>query len=146
MPADIKPVAATSRSADDPRAAGERRKDVPALTVESVTKTYTVRGRDKRRVIAVDDVSFTVTPGAAVALVGASGSGKTTLANMITGSERPTKGSIIFGETAVQRLHASGLRKYHHMVQMVFQDPYGALNPLHTVEYTVMRPCQHVLG
>jgi peptide/nickel transport system ATP-binding protein len=146
MPADIKPVAATSRSADDPRAAGERRKDVPALTVESVTKTYTVRGRDKRRVIAVDDVSFTVTPGAAVALVGASGSGKTTLANMITGSERPTKGSITFGETAVQRLHASGLRKYHHLVQMVFQDPYGALNPLHTVEYTVMRPCQNFLG
>jgi peptide/nickel transport system ATP-binding protein len=46
----------------------------------------------------------------------------------------------------VGRLRAGGLRRYHHQVQMVFQDPYGALNPLHTVEYTVMRPCQNFLG
>ena len=38
------------------------------------------------------------------------------------------------------------VRRYHHQVQMVFQDPYGALNPLHTVEYTVMRPVQNFLG
>ena len=146
MSADINPVATTPRSADDPPAPAEGASGIPPLTVKGVTKIYTVRGRDKRRVTAVDDVSFTVTPGAAVALVGVSGSGKTTLAKMITGSERPTKGSITFGETAVGRLHASGLRKYHHRVQMVFQDPYGALNPLHTVEYTVMRPCQNFLG
>jgi ABC-type glutathione transport system ATPase component len=146
MQADTEPVATTTRSAGEARAAAEGVRAVPPLAVMGVTKIYTVRGRDKRRVTAVDDVSFTVTPGAAVALVGASGSGKTTLAKMITGSERPTKGSITFGEAAVQRLHASGLRKYHHTVQMVFQDPYGALNPLHTVEYTVMRPCQNFLA
>jgi len=38
------------------------------------------------------------------------------------------------------------LRDYHHRVQMVFQDPYGALNPLHTVDYTLTRPCQNFLG
>ena len=94
----------------------------------------------------MDDVSFTVAPGAAVGLVGASGSGKSTLAKMITGSERPTAGAITFGDVSVGRLRAGGLRKLHHQVQMVFQDPYGALNPLHTVEYTVMRPCQNFLG
>ncbi|MEP6696583.1 MAG: ATP-binding cassette domain-containing protein [Pseudonocardiales bacterium] len=95
---------------------------------------------------AVDEVSFTVAPGASIGLVGASGSGKSTLAKMITGSERPTTGSITFGDIDVGRLRSGGLRTYHTKVQMVFQDPYGALNPLHTVEYTVMRPCQNFLG
>jgi peptide/nickel transport system ATP-binding protein len=119
---------------------------VPALTVSNVSKGYRVRGRDRRKVTAVDDVSFTIAPGAAVGLVGASGSGKSTLARLITGSERPSAGSITFGPTNVGRLRAGGLRRLHHQVQMVFQDPYGALNPLHTVEYTVMRPCQNFLG
>jgi peptide/nickel transport system ATP-binding protein len=119
---------------------------VPALTLTGVSKVYRVRGRDRKTVTAVDDVSFTVAPGAAVGLVGASGSGKSTLAKMITGSERPTGGSITFGDTSVGRLRAGGLRQLHHQVQMVFQDPYGALNPLHTAEYTVMRPCQNFLA
>jgi ABC-type glutathione transport system ATPase component len=120
--------------------------DVPALTVTGVSKVFHVRGRGRRTVTAVDDVSFAVAPGAAVGLVGASGSGKSTLAKMITGSERPTSGEITFGDTSVGKLHAGGLRQLHRRVQMVFQDPYGALNPLHTVEYTVMRPCQNFLG
>jgi ABC-type glutathione transport system ATPase component len=120
--------------------------DVPSLVVDHVTQTYRIRGRGHRTLAAVDDVSFTIAPGAAVGLVGASGSGKTTLARMITGSERPTSGSITFGDIAVHRLHAAGLRRYHQRVQMVFQDPYGALNPLHTVAYTIARPCQNFLG
>jgi ABC-type glutathione transport system ATPase component len=119
---------------------------VPPLTVSGVSKIYRVRGRNRKTVTAVDDVSFAVAPGAAVGLVGASGSGKSTLAKMITGSERPTSGEIMFGDVSVGRLRSGGLRRLHHRVQMVFQDPYGALNPLHTVEYTVMRPCQNFLG
>jgi ABC-type glutathione transport system ATPase component len=119
---------------------------VPPLTVSGVSKVYQVRGRNRRTVTAVDDVSFAVAPGAAVGLVGASGSGKSTLAKMITGSERPTSGEIMFGDVPIGRLRSGGLRDLHHRVQMVFQDPYGALNPLHTVEYTVMRPCQNFLG
>jgi peptide/nickel transport system ATP-binding protein len=117
------------------------------MVLTSVTKRYRARGPERRKtLLAVDDVSFTVAPGAAVALVGASGSGKSTIAGMITGSFRPTSGTIRFGDTAVERLRSRGLRRYHHDVQMVFQDPYGALNPLHTVGYTVSRPCRNFLG
>jgi ABC-type glutathione transport system ATPase component len=117
------------------------------MVLEQVTKQYRARGRDRgKKVAAVDDVSFTVAPGAAVALVGASGSGKSTIAGLITGSIRPTSGTIRFGDTEVSRLRSRGLRRYHHDVQMVFQDPYGALNPLHTVGYTVSRPCRNFLG
>ena len=112
---------------------------VPALTLTGVSKVYRVRGRDRKTVTAVDGVSFTIAPGAALSLVGASGSGKSTLAKMITGSERPTAGTITFGDVAVGRLRAGGLRRLHRQVQMVFQDPYGSLHPNQTVEYTVMR-------
>ena len=128
------------------RSAPHQASTVPPLVVTGVSKVYTVRGRGKGKFTAVDDVSFTIAPGAAVGLVGASGSGKSTLAKMITGSERPTSGSIRFGDRAVEGLHGGGLRTYHSRVQMVFQDPYAALNPLHTVAYTVMRPCQNFLG
>jgi peptide/nickel transport system ATP-binding protein len=121
---------------------------VPPLSVQHVSKTYTVRHRDRgrRKVTAVQDVSFDIAPGAAIGLVGASGSGKSTLAKMITGSERPTDGRITFGDIDIGHLHARGLRRLHRRVQMVFQDPYGALNPLHTVRYTLGRPCQNYLG
>jgi peptide/nickel transport system ATP-binding protein len=126
--------------------ADTRSSGVPPLAVSGVSKVYRVRGRDRKIVTAVGDVSFNIAPGAAVGLVGASGSGKSTLAKMITGSERPTAGSIMFGTVAIAGLRAGGLRKLHRQVQMVFQDPYAALNPLHTVEYTVTRPCQNFLG
>lgn len=119
---------------------------VPPLTVDHVSKTFRARGRGRGTVTAVDDVSFTVRPGAAVALVGASGSGKSTLAGLITGTTRPDSGTIRFGDLAVQSLRPRGLRAYRRHVQMVFQDPYGALNPLHTVGYTIARPCQNYLG
>ena len=119
---------------------------VAPIVVDHVTKSFRVRGPRRGSLTAVDDVSFTVRPGGAVALVGASGSGKSTLAGMITGSIRPTSGSISFGDIPVHKLHSRGLRAYHRKVQMVFQDPYGALNPLHTVGYTLARPCQNFLG
>jgi peptide/nickel transport system ATP-binding protein len=120
---------------------------VPQLRVEAVTKEYAARGRGRRdRTVAVDDVSFNIEPGEAVGLVGASGSGKSTLAKLVTASERPTRGSVSFGDLRVDRLRGRALRRFHGDVQMVFQDPYGALNPLHTVAYTVARPCHNYLG
>ena len=117
---------------------------VAPLVVQSVSKSYS--GRHRQQIVAVDDVSFTIEPGAAVSLVGASGSGKSTIAKMITGLERPSTGSITFGDIAVGKLRGRAMRDYRRHVQMVFQDPYGALNPLHTVEYTLTRPCQNFLG
>jgi peptide/nickel transport system ATP-binding protein len=140
--ADLEPTAPTGQ----PPPVGHRQQtsDVAPLVVNGVTKTY--RGRRGERVVAVDDVSFTIAPGAAVSLVGASGSGKSTIAKMITGLERPTSGSVTFGDIEVGRLSRGALRDYHRKAQMVFQDPYGALNPLHTVEYTLARPCVNFLG
>ena len=68
------------------------------------------------------------------------------LAKLITGSERPSRGTVRFGDIVVPRLHARGLRRLHSEVQFIFQDPYGALNPVHTVGYTLTRPCGNYLG
>jgi peptide/nickel transport system ATP-binding protein len=125
-------------------AADRRSAEVPELRVEGVTRVYRSRGHEP--VTAVDDVSFTLEPGAAVGLVGASGSGKSTIAKLVTASERPSSGAVTFGDVRVDRLRGRELRRFHGNVQMVFQDPYGALNPLHTVAYTVSRPCQNYLG
>jgi ABC-type glutathione transport system ATPase component len=139
--AETKPAASPEETG---AGAGRHGHTVPPLVVSDATKTY--RARRRQPVVAVDDVTFTIAPGAAVSLVGASGSGKSTIAKLITGLERPTSGSVRFGDTEVGRLGRRALRAYHHRVQMVFQDPYGALNPLHTVEYTVTRPCVNFLG
>ena len=95
---------------------------------------------------AVDDVSFTLEPGESMALVGASGSGKSTIAKLITGVEAPTSGTIRFGDITVDKLNRKRLRALHSQVQMVFQDPYAALNPLHTVEYILTRPVKNMSG
>ena len=116
-----------------------RRADA-AIVVEGVSKLYPAPRRGQDAVTAVDDVSFRLEPGEALALVGASGSGKSTIAKLITGVEKPTSGTVRFGDTDVASLKRRGLRDLRKDVQMVFQDPYAALNPLHTVEYALTRP------
>ncbi len=111
-----------------------------AIVVDDVTKTFPPPRRGQQPVTAVDHVSFRLDPGESMALVGASGSGKSTIANLATGVERPTSGRVRFGELQVEKLGRRGLRELRREVQMVFQDPYSALNPLHTVEYTLTRP------
>ena len=110
------------------------------LVVDGVSRRYPARRRGDRPVQANDHVSLTIEQGEAVALVGQSGSGKSTLARLITGLERPDAGTITFGDTRVDRLGRRALRAYRSRVQMVFQDPYSALNPLHTVRYALTRP------
>jgi peptide/nickel transport system ATP-binding protein len=105
------------------------------------------KGRRGSATRAVDDVSFTLEPGMSMALVGASGSGKSTIAKLITGVERPTSGTIAFGDVRIDTLRGRrALKQLHSEVQMVFQDPYAALNPLHTVEYTLTRPVENFTG
>lgn len=111
-----------------------------AIVVSGVSKVYPAPRRGETPVTAVDNVSFRLEPGASLALVGASGSGKSTIAGLVTGIITPTQGSVHFGETNVSTLRGRKLRDLRKNVQMVFQDPYAALNPLHTVEYTLSRP------
>jgi peptide/nickel transport system ATP-binding protein len=87
------------------------------------------------------------------ALVGQSGSGKSTIARMITGVDAPTSGRITFhgadGDRVVARLRGRRLRDYRSSVQMVFQDPYSALNPTKTLGAALARPLinfQHLHG
>jgi peptide/nickel transport system ATP-binding protein len=123
-----------------------RRTDQHAMIVANVSKVYPAPRRGEAPVRAVDNVSFTLEPGAALALVGASGSGKSTIAKLITAVEKPTSGSIRFGDLNVGALNRRHFRSLHRDVQMVFQDPYSALNPLHTVEYALTRPVVNFTG
>ncbi|KQS09445.1 glutathione ABC transporter ATP-binding protein [Curtobacterium sp. Leaf183] len=116
------------------------------IVVEHLVKTYAPPRRGEDPVRAVRDVSFTLEPGQSLALVGQSGSGKSTIAKMLTGVEKPSSGTVRFGDLDVARAGRRGLRDLRSEVQMVFQDPYSALNPLHTVEYTLTRPVVNYTG
>ncbi|SOC89762.1 peptide/nickel transport system ATP-binding protein [Curtobacterium sp. 314Chir4.1] len=116
------------------------------IVVDHIVKTYPAPRRGEQPVQAVRDVSFTLEPGQSLALVGQSGSGKSTIAKLLTGVEKPTTGTVRFGDTDVAKLGRRGLKDLRSEVQMVFQDPYAALNPLHTVEYTLSRPIANYTG
>jgi peptide/nickel transport system ATP-binding protein len=94
--------------------------------------------RTRPVVRAVDAVSLALHAREVVALVGESGSGKSTLALMLARLERPTAGRLL-----VDGVPASGsFRDYCKKVQIVFQDPYASLNPVHTVRHHLTRPLQ----
>ncbi|MGD0704328.1 MAG: ABC transporter ATP-binding protein [Trebonia sp.] len=89
---------------------------------------------------AVRDVSFGLYKGAVVALVGESGSGKSTVARLLAGQERPTAGTISLDGQVIDVRSTHAFRKYKSLVQLVFQDPFASLNPVHTVGYHLTRP------
>lgn len=89
---------------------------------------------------AVEDTSLALYPGHALALVGESGSGKTTMARMLARLYDPTAGELLFRGGPVNVRGKRDLRAYRRHVQIVFQDPFSSLNPIHNVRYHLSRP------
>jgi peptide/nickel transport system ATP-binding protein len=116
------------------------------IRVTGVSKTYRSSRRSSTAVPALHDIDLTLEPGQSLAVVGASGSGKSTLARIITGVERPTTGSVEFGADRIGGRGGRSGTSLHRDIQMVFQDPYAALNPVHSVGSAVARPLVNYLG
>ncbi len=89
---------------------------------------------------AVEDVTLALRAGHATALVGESGSGKTTVARLLARLYAPTSGVIRYREQVIKAGGERALRAYRRHVQIVFQDPFSSLNPMHTVHHHLSRP------
>jgi len=106
----------------------------PLLRLEHVSKAFPVRSsslfkRDHEFVHAVDDVSLEIRPGETLGLVGETGCGKSTLARCIARLYDLTNGSVTFDGKDISKLSRRGMRPLRRQIQMIFQDPYGSLNP-----------------
>ena len=116
---------------------------VPFLELRGIRKSFSSGGffARARTVVAAEDVSFRIGRGQAVALVGESGSGKSTLARIVLRLETPDAGEILLdGENVLAREPRGASLGYRRRVQMVFQDPFGSLNPVHGVAHHLERP------
>ena len=119
----------------------------PLLRVERLTKHFPVRhgalfGRSRGVVHAVDEVSFEVASGETLGLVGESGCGKSTVGRMLLRLIPPTAGVIEFEGDDLLKLAPEAMRARRQHMQIIFQDPYGALNPRMTVEDIVKEPIE----
>ena len=118
--------------------------DRPLLQVEHVGKTYRL---PRERLLgpapqlqALDDVSFELHAGRSLGIVGESGSGKSTLARLVMALEAPTQGRVLLDGEDLHALTPQALRAVRARMQMVFQDPYGSLDPRRKVGQTVAEP------
>ncbi|MFC6222179.1 ABC transporter ATP-binding protein [Hymenobacter artigasi] len=130
---------------------GEVNGTAPLLEVKNLQVYFPLRKGFFRRatdyVRAVDDVSFTLYPGETIGLVGESGCGKTTLGRALLRLTEPTAGSILFEGTDLAKLSSGDLRRRRRDLQLVFQDPYAALNPMLTVGEAIWEPMRvHNVG
>jgi peptide/nickel transport system ATP-binding protein len=116
---------------------------VSVLDVHDLTVEFGQRGGGQLR--AVDGLSFALRAGQTLALVGESGSGKSTVVRALAQLLKRTSGEILLDGFPAGR-RGQALRGYRHRVQLVFQDPFASLNPMHTVRHHLIRPLQLRLG
>lgn len=134
---------ATARQRVEPEAA-----DRPLVEVRDLVKHFPVGGgwswprggRQPATLRAVDGVSLDIPRGDSLGVVGESGSGKTTLGRLLLRLLPPTSGRVLFDGADIQGLAGAELRRFRRRVQMMFQNPYEALNPRFTVLRSVMEP------
>jgi oligopeptide/dipeptide ABC transporter ATP-binding protein len=117
----------------------------PLLEAAGLSKHFPIRvgGVLRRQTIplrAVDDVALRIEPGETLGLVGESGCGKSTLGRLLIRLLPPTAGDILFDGASITALSTADLREKRRSMQIIFQDPYGALNPRMSVEDIIMEP------
>ncbi|CAH1653480.1 dipeptide ABC transporter ATP binding subunit DppF [Chelatococcus asaccharovorans] len=108
--------------------------DVSAPWITRVTT-----GQGRKTLKAVDDISFEIPQGRTLSLVGESGCGKSTAARCIAGLQKPTSGTVSYRDTPIEDI-ADGASPYRRDIQMIFQDPYGSLNPRWRVGRIIAEP------
>lgn len=123
-------------------ASGAPRDDDVVLEARNLTKRFPVGSPFKpKHVHALTDASFTIRRRQVVALVGESGSGKSTTARLLVRLMEPTSGQILLhGQDVLKTERRQASLAYRKSVQMIFQDPFGSLNPLKSIGYAVERP------
>jgi oligopeptide/dipeptide ABC transporter ATP-binding protein len=117
----------------------------PLIEAAGLTKHFPVRTgsllhRQTIPLRAVDDVALRIDPGQTLGLVGESGCGKSTLGRLLIRLIAPTSGSVLLDGVDITRLHPGDLRDKRRAMQIIFQDPFGALNPRMSVEDIVLEP------
>jgi oligopeptide transport system ATP-binding protein len=120
--------------------------NAPLLEVKGLRKWYDIRGgvipRVRGHVRAVDGVSFSVQRGEVLGVAGESGSGKSTIGRCVLRLIEPTSGEVAFAGRDITRLDRRELRLFRRKAQMIFQDPYGSLDPLMTIGEIIAEPLE----
>lgn len=116
------------------------RQGEPAIVVNELVKDFPFGARGGRAFRALDRVSFSVQRGTTHALVGESGSGKTTLARCLLGFQRPDAGQIIIDGIDIAQLKGEALRQFRRRIQLVYQNPFGSLDPSQTLYQAIEEP------
>ena len=112
--------------------------DSSLLSARRLRKTFALP--DGGRIVAVDGVDFQLHAGETLAVVGESGSGKTTLARLLVRIEEPDEGEIVFLGSDWLRARGSELRRLRRQMQMIFQDPFGSLDPRQRIGSAIGEP------
>ncbi len=112
----------------------------PLMNLQGLRREFKTR---RGPIAAVDDISLMLHPSDIICLVGESGSGKTTVARMAAGLLKPTAGAITFEGHNLNEMSKDEFKEYRKAVQIVHQDPYASLNPVHTIGDILSAPLLH---